>query len=74
MEDRLRTWGNAAATQYSADGITDGCDSDLSEEESAEQRYMRVRPMQRRGERESADAPLEESFKQKHMRVGPMHA
>jgi len=47
VEDRLRTWGNAAAAQYSADGITDGWDSDMSEEESAEQKYMRVRPMQR---------------------------
>ena len=49
-EYRLHTWGNAAAAQFSADGVTDGWDSDASEEESAEQKYMRERPcMQRRG-------------------------
>lgn len=44
IEDRLRGWGDAAAAQYGADGATDAWDSDVSEEETPEQKYMRACP------------------------------
>jgi len=44
VQDRLRGWGEAAAAQFRADGAADGWDSDASDEETAEQKYMRARP------------------------------
>ena len=44
VEDRLRGWGDAAAAQFGADGATDSWDSDVSEEETPEQKYMRACP------------------------------
>lgn len=44
VEDRLRGWGDAAAAQYGADGATDSWDSDVSDEETPEQKYMRACP------------------------------
>ncbi len=44
VQDRLRGWGEAAAEQFRADGAADGWDSDASDEETAEQKYMRARP------------------------------
>ena len=44
VEDRLRGWGDAAAAQYGADGATDAWDSDVSDEETPEQKYMRACP------------------------------
>ena len=44
MEDRLRGWGDAAAAQYGADGATDAWDSDMSDEETPQQKDMRACP------------------------------
>lgn len=49
MQNRLRGWGAAAAAAFAADGVTDGWESDVSDEETAEQKYMRVRSAQEQG-------------------------
>lgn len=40
--DKVRLWGAIAAQQYREDGAADGWDSDASEEETAEQEYVKV--------------------------------
>ncbi len=40
--DRVAQWEQAAALQYAEDGAADGWDSDDSQPETAEQRYIRV--------------------------------
>ena len=44
LVDKVVEWERKAAQQYAEDGDADGWDSDASEPETAEQRYIRVRP------------------------------
>jgi len=43
--DRVMQWEQNAARQYADDGVADGWDSEDSQPETAEQRYIRVRLM-----------------------------
>ena len=43
LVDKVVEWERKAAQQYAEDGDADGWDSDASEPETAEQRYIRVR-------------------------------
>lgn len=47
LVDRVVEWEAKAAEQYKEDGIADGWDSDISEPENAEQRYIRVKHFRR---------------------------
>jgi hypothetical protein len=42
LVDRVAQWGAIAAQQYRADGAADGWDSGPDEEETAEQKYIKV--------------------------------
>ena len=39
---QVKAWGEAAAAQYAEDGAADGWDSDAGEEETAEEKYIKV--------------------------------
>jgi hypothetical protein len=41
---RSKLWEAIAAAQFSADGVMDGWDSDDSDHETPEQKYMKVLP------------------------------
>ena len=44
VDDKSRHWASIAAAEYKADGNADGWDSDASDHETAEQKYIKVRP------------------------------
>lgn len=46
MVDKVTEWKLKAAEQYKADGASDGWDSNDSEPETAEQKYIRASPLQ----------------------------
>lgn len=50
LVDRVSQWELKAAQQYREDGTTDGWDSDTSEPETAEQKYIRASPLPQRSE------------------------
>ena len=43
LVDKVMEWEQKAAEQYKEDGLSEGWESDNSEPETAEQRYIRVR-------------------------------
>ncbi|KAK9830214.1 hypothetical protein WJX72_010381 [[Myrmecia] bisecta] len=42
--DRVKLWETIAAAQFSADGISEGWDSDVSDDETPEHKYLKAHP------------------------------
>ena len=43
IEDQVKKWEIIAAKEYQFDGLADGWDSDVEEEETPEQKYIKVK-------------------------------
>lgn len=45
IEDKVKKWELIAAEEYRFDGSADGWDSDMANEETPEQKYIKVKPL-----------------------------